>query len=219
MPTLKTRVVRLLVVDDHDVVRVGLRALLSERPEFKIVGEARTMNEAIHKAVRLKPDVVLMDVRLPDGSGVEACREIVDVSPETRVVFLTSYADDDSILAAVVAGAHGYILKEIDSLTLVSAIQAVSDGQSILDPIVTQRALTWIRGLQSVRMATGGTEPLSPQEERVLALVAEGKTNKEIATALRLSDKTVKNYLANIFQKLHISRRTQAAAFFIKRRP
>jgi two-component system, NarL family, response regulator DevR len=154
---------------------------------------------------------------LPDGSGVEACREIIDVCPDSRVVFLTSYADDDSILAAVLAGAQGYVLKEIDSSALIGAIQAVSAGQSILDPIVAQKALTWIRGFESGRMAAMDTEPLSPQEERVLALVAEGKTNKEIAAALRLSDKTVKNYLANMFQKLHITRRTQAAAFFIKR--
>ncbi len=217
MPTLKTRAIRLLLVDDHEVVRVGLRTLLSEHPEFKIIGEACTMNEAVHQAVRLRPDVVLMDARLPDGSGVEACRKIIDVCPDSRVIFLTSYADDDSILAAVVAGAQGYVLKEIDSNALIGAIQAVSEGQSILDPIVTQKALTWIRGFGSGRKTGTGTEPLSPQEERVLALVAEGKTNKEIAAALRLSDKTVKNYLANMFQKLHITRRTQAAAFFIKR--
>ena len=217
MGALKARTIRLLLVDDHEVVRVGLRTLLSEHREITVVGEAETMAESIRQALRLKPDVVLMDVRLPDGSGVAACRDILAACPATRVLFLTSYADDDSVLAAVVAGARGYLLKEIDSAALIGAIEAVSEGQSILDPSVTQRALTWLKGFGK-GPAGSSTEELSPQEERVLALVAEGKTNKEIATGLRLSDKTVKNYLANIFQKLHLTRRTQAAAFFIKRR-
>jgi DNA-binding NarL/FixJ family response regulator len=217
MTPLKTRTIRLLLVDDHEVVRVGLRTLLSEHPEITIVGEAETMADSVRQALRWKPDVVLMDVRLPDGSGVAACRDILASCPATRVLFLTSYVDDDSVLAAVVAGAQGYLLKEIDSSALVGAIEAVAEGQSILDPIVTHRALTWIKGLGSNSHTPPDAEPLSPQEERVLALVAEGQTNKEIATSLRLSDKTVKNYLANIFQKLHLTRRTQAAAFFIKR--
>ena len=217
MAALKTRTIRLLLVDDHEVVRVGLRTLLSEHHEMKIVGEAETMAHAIRQALRLKPDVVLMDVRLPDGSGVAACREILASCPGTRVLFLSSYADDDSVLAAVVAGAQGYLLKEIDSSALIGAIEAVSEGQSILDPGVTQRALAWIKKCGRNPHAMSGAEPLSPQEERVLALVAEGKTNKEIAVSLRLSDKTVKNYLANVFQKLHLTRRTQAAAFFLKR--
>jgi two-component system response regulator DevR len=217
MAALKTRTIRLLLVDDHEVVRVGLRTLLGEHHEIKIVGEAETMAQSIRQVVRLKPDVVLMDVRLPDGSGVAACREILASCPATRVLFLTSYADDDSVLAAVVAGAQGYLLKEIDSSALIGAIEAVSEGQSILDPTVTQRALAWIKECGKSPKAMSGAEPLSPQEERVLALVAEGKTNKEIAMSLRLSDKTVKNYLANVFQKLHLTRRTQAAAFFIKR--
>jgi two-component system response regulator DevR len=217
MAALKTRTIRLLLVDDHEVVRVGLRTLLSEHQEMRIVGEAETMGHAIQQALRLKPDVVLMDVRLPDGSGVAACREILASCPGTRVLFLSSYADDDSVLAAVVAGAQGYLLKEIDSSALIGAIEAVSEGQSILDPSVTQRALAWIKKCGRDPHTMSGAEPLSPQEERVLALVAEGKTNKEIAVSLRLSDKTVKNYLANVFQKLHLTRRTQAAAFFIKR--
>lgn len=174
------------------------------------------MADAIQQAQRLKPDVILMDVRLPDGSGVDACREILGALPGTRVIFLTSYADDDSVLAAVLAGAHGYILKEIDSPALLEAILSVAKGQSILDSSVTERALRWLRGLHDLP-ATPGTDQLSSQEERVVALVAEGKTNKEIAVALGLSDKTVKNYLANVFQKLRITRRAQAAAFFVKR--
>jgi DNA-binding NarL/FixJ family response regulator len=216
MPTLKPKTVRLLLVDDHEVVRVGLRTVLSQHNHVTVVGEATTVTEAIHDAARLKPDVILMDVRLQDGSGVDACREILAANPKIRVIFLTSYADDDSVLAAVLAGAHGYVLKEIDSAALIRAIHSVAEGQSILDPTVTERALRWLRGLGSGPQVPG-IEQLSSQEERVLALVAEGKTNKEIATALGLSDKTVKNYLANVFQKLRITRRTQAAAFFVKR--
>lgn len=213
-PRLKT--VRVLLVDDHEIVRVGLRTVLSQQGSVLVVGESATVAGAVRKTGQLKPDVVLMDVRLPDGSGVDACRDILASFPATRVIILTSYADDDSVLAAVLAGAHGYVLKEIDSASLISAIRAVSDGRSILDPGVTDRALGWLRGLAAGKEMPG-VEKLSTQEERVLALIAEGKTNKEIATALELSDKTVKNYLTNIFQKLHITRRAQAAALFVKR--
>lgn len=216
MLTTKTHVIRVLLVDDHEVIRVGLRTVLGQTQGIAVVGEAGTMAEAVQQAQRLKPDVILMDVRLPDGSGVDACREILGALPETRVIFLTSYADDDSVLAAVLAGAHGYVLKEIDSPALLEAIRSVAKGQSILDSHVTERALRWLRGLHDLP-ATSGTDQLSTQEERVVALVAEGKTNKEIAAALGLSDKTVKNYLANVFQKLRITRRAQAAAFFVKR--
>ena len=216
MLTTKAQAIRVLLVDDHEVVRVGLRTVLGQTQGVTVVGEAGTMTDAIQQAQRLKPDVILMDVRLPDGSGVDACREILGAVPETRVIFLTSYADDDSVLAAVLAGAHGYILKEIDSPALLEAILSVAKGQSILDSSVTERALRWLRGLHDLP-ATPGTDQLSSQEERVVALVAEGKTNKEIAVALGLSDKTVKNYLANVFQKLRITRRAQAAAFFVKR--
>ena len=216
MLTTKTHAIRVLLVDDHEVIRVGLRTVLGQTQGVTVVGEAGTMAEAIQQTQRLKPDVILMDVRLPDGSGIDACREILGSLPGTRVIFLTSYADDDSVLAAVLAGAHGYVLKEIDSPALLEAIHSVAKGQSILDSSVTERALRWLRGLHDLP-ATSGTDQLSSQEERVVALVAEGKTNKEIAVALGLSDKTVKNYLANVFQKLRITRRAQAAAFFVKR--
>ncbi|MDH4082891.1 MAG: response regulator transcription factor [Nitrospira sp.] len=218
MLTTKTPVhtIRVLLVDDHEVIRVGLRTVLAQSQGINVVGEAGTVADAVQQSQKLKPDVILMDVRLPDGSGVDACREILGALPSTRIVFLTSYADDDSVLAAVLAGAHGYVLKEIDSLGLLEAIRSVANGQSILDSTVTERALRWLRGLHDLP-ATPGTDQLSSQEERVVALVAEGKTNKEIAVALGLSDKTVKNYLANVFQKLRITRRTQAAAFFVKR--
>jgi two-component system response regulator DevR len=216
MLTTKTQAIRILLVDDHEVIRVGLRTVLGQTQGVAVIGEAGTMAEAVQQAQRLKPDVILMDVRLPDGSGIDACREILGALPGTRVIFLTSYADDDSVLAAVLAGAHGYVLKEIDSPALLEAIRSVAKGQSILDSHVTERALRWLRGLHDLP-ATSGTDQLSSQEERVVALVAEGKTNKEIAVALGLSDKTVKNYLANVFQKLRITRRAQAAAFFVKR--
>jgi len=216
MLTTKTQAIRVLLVDDHEVIRVGLRTVLGQTQGVAVIGEAGTMAEAVQQAQRLKPDVILMDVRLPDGSGIDACREILGALPGTRVIFLTSYADDDSVLAAVLAGAHGYVLKEIDSPALLEAIRTVAKGQSILDSHVTERALRWLRGLHDLP-ATSGTDQLSSQEERVVALVAEGKTNKEIAVALELSDKTVKNYLANVFQKLRITRRAQAAAFFVKR--
>ncbi|MEE8241454.1 MAG: response regulator transcription factor [Nitrospirales bacterium] len=207
--------VKLLLVDDHEVVRLGLRTLLARDPRIQVVGEAGTMAAAVEECERLKPDMVLMDVRLPDGSGIEACREIRSARPKTRVLFLTSYADDDAVLATIAAGADGYLLKEIDGEGLLRAIRTVMCGQSILDPAVTQRVLRQVQLLSRVK---GDESPeLSAQEQRVLALVAEGKTNKEIAVALGLSDKTVKNYLANIFQKLNVTRRSQAAAYFVRR--
>jgi len=213
---VKAKPIRLLLVDDHEVVRVGLRTVLHNHQGITVVGEAGSQAAAVRAANRLKPDIVLMDVRLPDGSGVEACRAILASHPTTRIIFLTSYADDESALAAVLAGAQGYVLKTIDSSMLIRSIRAVSNGQSILNPALTQRALNWIKAWPAQAGPVRG-QSLSPQEERVLALVAEGLTNKEIATTMQLSDKTIKNYLANMFQKLHISRRAQAAALFVKR--
>ena len=204
------------MVDDHEVVRVGLRTVLHNHYGITVVGEAGTKSAAVRAAKRLLPDIVLMDVRLPDGSGVEACRDILASHPTTRIIFLTSYADDDSVLAAVLAGAQGYVLKNIDSSLLIRSVRVVAKGQSILNPALTQRAVNWIKAWPAQARLVRG-QSLSPQEERVLALVAEGLTNKEVAATMQLSDKTVKNYIANIFQKLHISRRAQAATFFVKR--
>jgi DNA-binding NarL/FixJ family response regulator len=206
------------MVDDHEVLRLGLRTLFSEAGGFEVVGEAGTMAGAVSDARALEPDVVLMDVRLPDGSGVEACREIRTSRPQTRVLFLTSYADDDAVLATILAGAQGFLLKEVGSEELLRAVRAVANGQSILDPAVTQRVLTRVRTL-SASSTEPKEEELSPQERRVLALVAEGKTNKEIAVALNLSEKTVGNYLSNVFQKLNITRRSQAAVYFTRHFP
>lgn len=211
--------IRLLMVDDHEVLRLGLRTLFSEAGGFEVVGEAGTMAEAISKARELDPDVILMDVRLPDGSGVEACREIRTQRPQTYVLFLTSYADDAAVLATILAGAQGFLLKEVGSDELLRAVRTVAGGQSILDPAVTQRVLARVQTLSSSTSTDPKGEALSPQEHRVLALVAEGKTNKEIAVALNLSEKTVGNYLSNVFQKLNISRRSQAAVYFTRHFP
>ena len=213
---VKAKPIRLFLVDDHEVVRVGLRTVLHNHHGITVVGEAGTKVAAMRAIKRLRPDIVLMDVRLPDGSGIDAGRQILSSQPTAHIIFLTSYADDESALAAVLAGAQGYVLKTIDSSLLIRSIHAVSDGQSILNPVLARRALDWITAWPDQAGSVRG-QSLSPQEERVLALVAEGLTNKEIAAGMQLSDKTVKNYLANIFQKLHISRRAQAATFFTKR--
>lgn len=208
----------ILLVDDHEIVRQGLKTVLAQDARFRIVGEAATAKAAVSAALASKPDVVLLDIRLPDESGVQACGDILEQCPGTRVLFLTSYADDDTVLAAILAGAHGYLVKEIGIDTLVEAIKRVAAGETILDPAATNRVLTWVKN-HSETPAGGVQEPLSPQEQRVVALVAAGKTNKEIAAELGLSPKTVKNYLSNIYQKLQITRRAQAAALFAKQAP
>ena len=212
-----TRPLRLLVVDDHEVVREGLVALLDRRAGFQVVAQAGSVQEAIAQARLQRPDIVVMDVRLPDGSGVEACREIRAELPETRVVMLTSFPDDEAVLSAIVAGASGYLLKQIRARDLVAALEGVGRGESLLDPAVTERVLERVR-----RIATGQSKDelsvLTPQEQKILMLVAEGKTNKEIATDVFLSDKTVKNYVSSILSKLNLERRAQAAAFVAKQR-
>ena len=207
--------ISVVIVDDHEVVREGLRAMLSRHNDIAVVGEAGTMKGAVVESCRLKPDVVLMDVRLPDGSGVDACRVIRDSCPATRVLFLSSYEDDEAVLAAVFGGASGYLLKHITAEGLMLAIHAVAQGQSILDPAITQPVLTRMR-LQKEQASEPQRTALSAQQQRVLALIAEGKTNKEIGSSLELSDKTVKNYVRFIFQKMKVTRRGQAAALFIR---
>jgi two-component system, NarL family, response regulator DevR len=208
---------RLLVVDDHEVVRQGLVALLARRASFQVVAEAGTVAESLEMAHRFKPDLVIMDVRLPDGSGIEACREIRDELPGTRVVILTSYPDEEAVFSAIIAGASGYLLKQVRARDLVTALESVAAGESLLDPAVTEKVLERMR-----RIATSGATDelaqLTAQEQKILLLVAEGKTNKEIATEVFLSDKTVKNYVSSILSKLNLQRRAQAAAFVAKRR-
>ncbi|MFQ5852133.1 MAG: response regulator [Candidatus Binatia bacterium] len=215
---MSDRRIAVLLVDDHEVVRVGLRSLLARERGIEVVGEAGSAAEAMAQATQLKPEVVVMDVRLPDQSGIEACREIRAWSPKVHVIMLTSYADDEAVLASIMAGAAGYLLKQIKGKELVRAIETVASGQSLLDPAVTQTVLDRMKRLASGHQLDEITA-LSVQERKVLALVAEGKTNKEIASTLDLSDKTVKNYLSNIFSKLNLSRRAEAAAFFARRRP
>lgn len=214
----KPQPIRLLLVDDHEVLRLGLRTLFNETDDISVVGEAATKERAISEAIRLEPDVIVMDVRLPDGSGIEACHEIRSALPTTRVLFLTSFADDEAVMATIMAGADGFLLKEIGGEELIRAVKTVAGGQSILDPTITQRVLATMKAL-SHSPHEGKKENLSPQEQKVLAFVAEGKTNKEIAAAMDLSDKTVGHYLENIFQKLNVSRRSQAAALFARRNP
>lgn len=215
MTQLATNTIRLVLVDDHEVVRMGLRALFDRTGTVEVVGEADSVASAVREAVRLQPAVVLLDLRLPDGTGVEACRQILEHCPGTRVVFLTSFTDDDAVLSTVLAGARGYLLKTIGGPALIQAIHTVVQGQSILDPGIINPVLSHMRSLSGETGDHGTT--LSPQERRILPLIAEGKTNKEIAASLGLSDKTVKSYLYNLFQKLQITRRAQAAAFFVKR--
>jgi len=212
------RKIAVLLVDDHEVVRVGLRSLLARERGIEVVGEAGSAAEAVAQASRLRPDVVVMDVRLPDRSGVEACREIRAETPEAQVIMLTSYADEEAVFASIMAGASGYLLKQIRGQELVRAIETVAAGQSLLDPAVTQKVLEKVKRLAAGHQLDEITS-LSAQERKVLALVAEGKTNKEIAAALGLSDKTVKNYLSRVFEKLNLSRRAEAAAYFARRRP
>lgn len=200
--------VKVLLVDDHEIVLAGLTLFLRRAAGIQVVGEARSMAAAIEAAAELSPDVILMDLRLPDGSGIDACREILSDHPGIRVLFLSSYPDEDAVMATVVAGASGYLIKDIAHPALQQAILDVAAGKTIVDPSVAGRL-----GGELQRI-----EELSPQEKRVLALVVEGKTNKEIAQSLGLSVKTVKNYLTNAFQKLNVSRRSQVAPLLLKSR-
>ena len=210
------RPLRVLIVDDHEVVREGLRSLLNRREGISVVGEAGTVGTAVEEAARLRPDVVIMDVRLPDGSGVEACREIRQENPAARVIMLTSYADDEAVFASILAGAAGYLLKQTRGQALAEAIEAVAQGGSLLDPAVTQKVLERVRSLGG-RRPDDSLASLSDQEQKILLLIAEGKTNKEIAEEIFLSDKTVKNYVSSILSKLNLRRRAEAAAFIARK--
>jgi len=211
--------IRVLVVDDSALVREGLRAVLGTHGKthrIEVTGDADSVAAAVNQTRRLKPDVVLLDIRLPDGSGLDACREIKRILPATRILILTSVASDELIHQAVMAGAQGYLMKEINPDGLVKAIADASSGKSVLTPDITERVLRLLReGTQSngSNLAT-----LSPQERRVLALVADGLTNKEVGEKLGLSDNTVKNYLVTVFEKLQVKRRSQAAALFAQAR-
>jgi two-component system response regulator DevR len=206
---------RILLVDDHEVVRLGLRSLLDHHPGFEVVGEASAEAEAVERALELQPDLILMDIRLAGGSGVDACQQIMLALPETKVVMLTSYAEDEMLFAAIRAGAAGYVLKQVGSNDLIRAIEAASRGEATLDPSLTQRVFSEIRhSIQKEEAAAFGD--LTAQEMQVLALIAEGKTNREIATSLFLSEGTVRNYVSSILSKLGVSNRAEAAAYAIQ---
>ena len=206
---------RVMLVDDHEVVRGGVRAMLQATDDIIVTAEAASVQEAIDEASRSRPDVIVMDVRLTDGSGIEATRQIRADRPATRVLMLTSFADDEALFASIMAGASGYVLKQVNSAELLRAIRAVGRGESLLDPAVTTSVLDRLRRgkhlLQDERLAR-----LSPQEERILGSVAEGRTNREIGEQLGLAEKTVKNYVSSILSKLEVARRAEAAAYLAR---
>lgn len=206
---------RILLVDDHEVVRLGLKALLEHHSQFEVVGEAASAKEALEQVGRLHPDIVLMDIRLPGTSGIEACEEVIKQYPETRVVMLTSYAEDEMLFSAIRAGASGYILKQIGGEDLVRALEAVGRGEALLDPAVTQRVFQEVRRAVKEEEASAFAN-LSQQERHVLLLVSEGKTNREIAKALFLGEGTVRNYVSSILSKLGVSNRAEAAAYAVE---
>jgi DNA-binding NarL/FixJ family response regulator len=206
---------RIILVDDHEVVRLGLKSLLDRHPQFEVVGEASSAREALEQVAALEPDVVVMDIRLPGTSGIEACEQIVDQHPNTKVIMLTSYAEDEMLFSAIRAGASGYVLKQIASEELVKAIEAVGRGEALLDPAVTQRVFQEVRRAVKEEEASAFAH-LSQQEKHVLLLVSEGKTNREIAKSLFLGEGTVRNYVSSILSKLGVNNRAEAAAYAVE---
>jgi two-component system response regulator DevR len=206
---------RILLVDDHEVVRLGLKSLLERHPQFDIIGEASSAREALEQVANNHPYVVVMDIRLPGTSGIEACEEITSRFPETRVLMLTSYAEDEMLFSAIRAGASGYVLKQIGGEELVRALEAVARGEALLDPAVTQRVFQEVRRAVKEEEASAFAH-LSQQEKHVLLLVSEGKTNREIAKALFLGEGTVRNYVSSILSKLGVSNRAEAAAYAVE---
>lgn len=206
-------VISLLVVDDHWLVRLGLTNLFGSLRHFAVVGEAATAAGALTGARNHHPDVAIMDVRLPDGSGVEACRQIRSENPQTRVIMLTSFADEEAVISAILAGASGYLLKQSEPERLIAAVETAAAGGSLLDPAVTDTVLRWMRGSSG---SGEGTGRLSEQERNILPLIAEGKTNRQIAQELYLSEHTVKTYVSSMLKKLQLARRAEAAAYIAR---
>jgi DNA-binding NarL/FixJ family response regulator len=206
---------RIILVDDHELVRIGLKSLLERHPQFDVVGEAGSAREALEQVESLKPDVVVMDIRLPGTSGIDACEQIVNQFPETKVLMLTSYAEDEMLFSAIRAGASGYVLKQIGSEDLIKAIEAVGHGEAMLDPSVTQRVFQEVRRAVKEEEASAFSH-LSQQEKHVLLLVSEGKTNREIAKNLFLGEGTVRNYVSSILSKLSVNNRAEAAAYAVQ---
>jgi DNA-binding NarL/FixJ family response regulator len=208
---------RILLVDDHEVVRVGVRALIERQQDMEVIGEAGTVREAITQAEQLAPDVVVLDIRLPGGNGLEACRQIKALRPDTRIIVLTSYPDDEVLFDAIAAGADGYVLKQIGSDELIRALQRVGQGQSLLDPSLTDQVFAKMRQVRKQERAHAFAD-LTVQEMQILAHLAEGETNREIGAALQLSEKTVRNYVSIILSKLGLNSRAQAAAYAARHR-
>ena len=206
---------RILLVDDHEVVRLGMKVLLDKHQGFTVVAEADSEDEAVEQAVLHEPDIVLMDIRLAGGSGIEACHKIKEVLPDTKIIILTSFADDELLFAAIRAGATGYVLKQVGGGDLIRAMEATARGESMLDPSLTQRVFVEVRRSIQKEEAVAFAD-LTGQERQVLALIAAGKTNREIATQLYLSEGTVRNYVSSILSKLNVSNRAEAAAYAIK---
>ena len=205
-----------MLVDDHEVVRDGLKALIQAQDDLLVVAEAGSVKEALLQADRTKPDVIVMDIRLADGSGIEATREIRAARPQTRVLMLTSFADDEALFASLMAGADGYVLKQIKGGDLMRAIRTVGRGESLLDPAITAAVLDRLRkGKQLMRDEK--LARLTAQEERILGMIADGQTNREIGAQLRLAEKTVKNYVSTILSKLEVARRAEAAAYLARK--
>ena len=209
--------IRILIADDHEVVRIGLAALLDAQEGLSVVAQARSGDEAARLARQHRPDVVVMDIRMPNGSGIEACRVITQELPGTPVVMLTSHADSQALFDAIDAGASGYVLKRVGSSELVSAVRTVASGGSLLDPAVTRRVLDRIRSASRLEEAGAFTD-ITEQERRVLAHVADGASNRDIAARMGLAEKTVRNYVSNILAKLGLESRAQAATYAIRNR-
>ncbi|MAU13037.1 MAG: DNA-binding response regulator [Anaerolineaceae bacterium] len=209
------KTVRILIADDHVVVRAGLRALLERTSNFAVVAEASTGEEAVRQAIDIQPDVAVLDIRMPGISGIEACRQIVENIPQCRVIMLTSYAEDELLMAAIQAGASGYVLKRIGSQELLQAVERVSRGEGMLDPAMTASVFAEVRKASQAQHAAAFSE-LTAQEMAVLALVAEGLTNRQIALKLYLGEGTVRNYVSSVLSKINASNRAEAAAFAVK---
>lgn len=204
--------ISVFLVDDHEIFRRGIRDLLASEPDVEVVGEAATASAAMARVSALRPDVALLDVRLPDGDGITVCREICSALPGTACLMLTAYNDDQAVLGAIMAGAAGYVSKQTAGTDLIGALRAVASGQSVLDPLASRRVMARLRE----QAAASPTATLSDQEKRVLDLVGEGLTNRQIAERMFLAEKTVKNYVSSLLTKLGMQRRTQAAAFAVR---